>query len=82
MLTRRSALFLGAAATGSPLIAMAAPKPDLWPRWQAQDANSTRQVDHGAWDGFLKRHVAVGADGINRLGYGRVSAADRAALDA
>lgn len=82
MLTRRSSLLLAAAAAGSPLIAMAAPKPDLWPRWQSQDAGSTRKLDHGAWDDFLKRHVVAGTDGINRIGYGRVPAADKAALDA
>lgn len=81
MLTRRSALLLAGAAIGTPLAAAAAPKSELWARWQAHDAASTQRVDHGVWDGFLKRHVVAGADGINRLGYARVSAADKATLD-
>ncbi|MBL8699793.1 MAG: DUF547 domain-containing protein [Alphaproteobacteria bacterium] len=65
-----------------PLSAMAAPKPEPWPRWQAQDPASARRIDHGAWDGFLKRHVVAGDDGIHRLAYARVAGADKAALDA
>lgn len=60
----------------------AAPKADLWPRWQAHDAASTRQVDHGVWDRFLQQQVIVGADGIHRIAYGKVPAAQRTALKA
>jgi hypothetical protein len=47
-----------------------APKAELWPRWQAHQANSTGTIDHGAWNDILGRYVAVGGDGINRVAYG------------
>lgn len=62
--------------------AWAAPKAELWPRWAANDPASARTVDHAAWGGFLAAHVSTGPDGINRLAYGRVSAADRGSLKA
>ncbi len=57
--------------------AQAAPKADLWERWQAHDPASTRQVDHGAWTGFLQRYVQAAADGVNRVAYGAVTPGDR-----
>lgn len=59
-----------------------APSADLWPRWQAHDQASTASIDHSAWDRFLKTYLRRGEDGINRVAYSRVSATDRAALDA
>jgi hypothetical protein len=68
--------------TALPQVAGAAPRPDLWPRWQAHDAGSTVQVDHGAWADFLARYVVAGDDGINRVAYRRVTPDDRVALAA
>ena len=79
---RRLLAALAAATCTLPERVMAAPRAERWPRWEAQDAASTARVDHGAWDGLLARHLVQGADGINRLRYGRVPPADRAALDA
>lgn len=59
--------------------AQAAPAAELWPRWQAH--GTTGSIDHGDWDGILKAYVVESPDGINRVAYGRVSAADRAVLD-
>ena len=59
--------------------ALAAPKADLWDRW-ADTAPSKVAIDHAAWNGFLSRNVQPGADGINRIAYGKVSTADREAL--
>ena len=64
------------------LEALLAPKADLWPRWQAHDAASGTHIDHGRWDAFLKANVVAGADGVNRIRYGRVAAADKQALKA
>ncbi|MDT8440848.1 MAG: DUF547 domain-containing protein [Desulfuromonadales bacterium] len=62
-------------------LAGAAPKADIWPRWQAHDEQSTLQVDHAAWAGFLAGYLVTDRpDGINRLRYGAVSASDRRAL--
>jgi Protein of unknown function, DUF547 len=60
----------------------AAPAAELWPRWQAHDPTSTRTIDHRAWEAFLTRYLRIGADGVHRVAYGRVTAEDRAALDA
>ena len=63
------------------LAANAAPKAELWQRWTAHDPASTATVDHSAWQRFVEAYVAPGADGVNRIAYGRVAAADRKALD-
>jgi hypothetical protein len=35
----------------------AAPKADLWPRWQANDPRSTIEIDHSAWAAFLEKFI-------------------------
>jgi hypothetical protein len=48
----------------------AAPKAELWPRWQKYDPASTQKIDHSAWDRFLKQYVvAPHPSGINRVRY-------------
>ncbi len=59
-----------------------APSAKLWPRWEAHDPAASRTVDHGPWRRFLSAHVVAGTDGIARVAYGKVSAEDKAALDA
>jgi len=61
--------------------ATAAPRAEPWQRWTAHDPQSLRQVDHGAWDAFLMRYVRIGTEGGQRVAYGDVTPADRAALD-
>jgi hypothetical protein len=63
------------------LAALAAPKAELWERW-AQTSQNKVAIDHAAWNDFLARNVKPGKDGVNRIAYGKVSKADRAALDA
>lgn len=67
------------------LFAIAAPvaaqtAPESWPRWQRSGPGL--EVDHGSWEKFLERNRRVGRDGIARVAYGQVSAADKAALKA
>ena len=50
-------------------LARAAPKAELWARWQTHEAGSTVKIDHGAWDRFLKKHVIVAPAGINLVRY-------------
>lgn len=73
-------LFLSLPAWSGALDKLFAPKAKLWARWSAQDAGSTKSVDHGAWDRFLSVYVKNGRDGVARVAYGRVSAKDREAL--
>ena len=55
----------------------AAQKAELWARWQQNDAGSRQNIDHGAWDEFLKKLVvAPHPSGINRVAYRAVKAAD------
>ncbi len=61
--------------------ATAMPKSDLWPRWAAHDPGAGAVIDHDPWRRFLATYLVAGEDGVNRLRYGRVSAADRLALD-
>jgi hypothetical protein len=62
--------------------AEAAPRAELWAKWEAHDNGSTARIDHGIWNRFLQIYVRVGSDGIARIPYGRVSASDRDALGA
>ena len=77
---------LGAAALALPLMGfmflenVLAPKADLWPRWQPFNAASTAVIDHGPWSRFLKAYLKTNKNGVNRVLYGRVSDADKAAL--
>lgn len=64
-----------------PLTAAAAPRAELWPRWQAHDPGSTATIDHSAWTELLGRYRHEGDDGIARFDYAGVSAADRRRLD-
>jgi hypothetical protein len=48
----------------------AAPKADLWPRWQKHEPANKQKIDHSAWDRFLKQYViASHPSGINRVRY-------------
>lgn len=59
----------------------AAPKAELWPRWEKHDPASTQTIDHSLWDKFLKRNlVAPHPSGINRVRYAGVAPEDRKAL--
>lgn len=66
----------------APILADAAPKSELWPRWQAYDAKSTVTIDHSAWAYFLDRYlVTKHPSGINRVRYEAVTIKDKKALD-
>ncbi len=62
--------------------AAAAPRAELWQRWTAHDPHASQRIDHHAWETFLARYLRIGADGVHRVAYSRVTASDRAALDA
>jgi hypothetical protein len=58
-------------------MAHAAPKAELWARWQKHDPVSRQKIDHGAWDKFLKRFVVTShPSGINQVRYQAVTAED------
>jgi len=70
------------ASVPAPGAATAAPKPDLWPRWEQHNAQNRLHIDHGAWSEFLQRNlIAKHPSGISRINYGRVSKVDRLILD-
>jgi len=84
-LGRRRFAQLAAAALGAGALprrnAVAAPQAKLWPRWEAHDPHSAAQIDHGLFEGFLRRYVVTASDGINRVAYGEIRSVDKAALD-
>ncbi len=61
-------------------VALAAPRPELWARWQAHATTQTLTVDHRSWDAFLARYV-VTKNRMNLVNYRAVTLEDRAALD-
>ncbi len=77
---RRVLLALGLAPFGHPVLG--APKAELWDRWLAHNAESREGIDHRLWDEFLGAEVRAGADGVNRIDYGRVSQTSRERLRA
>jgi hypothetical protein len=81
--SRRSVLVGGIAALASSVTAqsaMSAASAQLWQKWATNDPASRVVVDHQAWGNFLRRYLVDEPDGISRLRYGEVSAADRQAL--
>jgi hypothetical protein len=64
---------------GSDLV-RAAPKAELWVRWQTHEAASPQKVDHGAWDRFLTKNVIVAPVGINLVRYQSVGPEDQKLL--
>lgn len=77
------ALILFLAGMLSALPASGAPKPDLWPRWEAYDPESAAVVDHGPWDRFLGTYLDTShPSGVNLVDYRRVTEEDRSSLRA
>ena len=67
--------------SGSPAFAaLGVPKSQVWPFFEASESTSADSLDHSAWDQFLKQYVKLSPDGIHRVAYKKVSAADRANL--
>ena len=60
----------------------AAPEAELWERWSVNNPLSTLSINHNTWSSWLGRYVTRHPDGINRLDYRRVQAADRETLRA
>jgi hypothetical protein len=60
----------------------AAPKADLWERWEAHDPGSSLTVDHRTWDALLGKYLVItDPSGINLFRYDAVTTLDRAALE-
>ena len=60
----------------------AAPKADLWERWEAHDPGSSITLDHRTWDAILQKYLVTShPSGINLFRYGAVTALDRTALE-
>jgi hypothetical protein len=73
-------LLVPMAAGANALERLFAPKSELWAFWDTRTPDSTKQVDHSAWNAFLERYVLPGEDGINRVRYAAVSSNDRQQL--
>jgi hypothetical protein len=76
----RFLLLITALVLAAPTVAWAWPKPIE--RFERAAPAVTVSVDHGAWDRFLGRYVRRDAQGLNRVAYGAVTPADKAALQA
>lgn len=80
-MTRAAAAVIMGSIFMAASLAAAAPKADLWPRWERHDPRSTATVDHAAWDEFLGKYlVADDPSGINLVRYGSVAPEDQQQL--
>jgi len=62
--------------------AFAAPKAELWPHWQTNDAQSNISIDHSAWAQFLDKYLVISqSDRANLVRYAEVSEIDKDALN-
>ena len=77
---RLAGIMLLLSLLGSSLQTLAAPSAKPWLRWSQFDADAVERIDHGSWNRWLGRYVKQGSDGINRVAYTAVTAADRTAL--
>jgi Protein of unknown function, DUF547 len=60
----------------------AAPKAELWPRWQTNDSQSQISVDHSTWAQFLDKYLVISqSDPANLVRYAEVSAEDKGSLN-
>jgi Protein of unknown function, DUF547 len=72
---------LGALLLTYGVAAHAAPKADLWPRWQQHDPQNAQTIDHRLWHTWLTKYVdAHHPSGITRVHYATVASEDRQAL--
>ncbi len=79
--TIRIAAMLLLLTAGMALSAAAAPKAELWPRWQGHDPQSQVRVDHSAWARFLDKYLVVNqSEAVNLVRYGAVTPADKQSL--
>ena len=60
--------------------AAAAPKAELWPRWEAHNPSNTAIIDHSTFAKFLSKYI-VENGGVNLIRYGEVSEEDARSLD-
>ena len=61
--------------------AFAAPKAELWPRWQANDLQSSVLVDHSRWTQFLDRYLVISNSATaNLVRYAEVSSEEKNSL--
>jgi hypothetical protein len=59
----------------------AAPKADLWPRWQTHNPSSTIKADHGVWSALLDKYLITDdPSGVNLFPYADVSPSDMESL--
>lgn len=54
---------------------------EAWDRWQGHDDSAATSIDHQPWQDFLSQWLTVDPNGLNKMRYGDVDAASKAALD-
>ena len=76
-------VLLGLILLGMPLWnpLKAAPKADLWAKWQAHDSQSQQQIDHQEWQIFLQKYVDTNdPSGVALVDYAAVTETDKTRL--
>lgn len=78
--TLRRIVVVAMMAVALPVVAQDA---DLWPLWEAHDPESTRTIDHSAWNEFLAEYLITDdPSGVNLVRYADVTSDDRRSLAA
>lgn len=59
----------------------AAPKADLWSRWQEHDPHGKLRVDHEVWSNILAKYLVTNdSSGVTKFRYGKVIHQDKTSL--
>ncbi|MBT4287219.1 MAG: DUF547 domain-containing protein [Deltaproteobacteria bacterium] len=62
-------------------VTYAAPKSDLWPKWEANNAESTEIINHQVWSKFLTEYLMnEHPSDVNRVRYNDVTKSDKELL--
>ncbi|MBF0290473.1 MAG: DUF547 domain-containing protein [SAR324 cluster bacterium] len=63
------------------LTAIAAPKADLWPKWQKHNSHNKQTISHSPWNFFLKHYLDRDhISGVHRINYKMVKKEDQQLL--
>ncbi|MEL6408900.1 MAG: DUF547 domain-containing protein [Pseudomonadota bacterium] len=81
MLRKLAIVFFAALIPTGALANWSSSAPKAHKSWVGHNPANTQAIDHSEWSRLLGKYIKRDGSGLNRFAYGKVSAADKAALD-